>query len=113
MNSQKSKYALSESKFALVNEFLKQSIEQIEAENKVKNNLIESSYLFNPVTFFQNKFNFISKTHYDDYYRYRQDIQSSIDTQNRTLVLESWNDVRVDKKKYLNYYKKFSVKTLE
>ena len=111
MNSEQAERPLNESRAALANDLFKQSIQIIEANNKVKNDLIRSTFLYNPVTFFQNKFNHISKTHYQHYYDYRNEIQTSIDEQNRTMVLESWNDVRVDKKRYLNYHEKFSVKT--
>ena len=87
--------------------FLNKSIQIIEANNKVKNDLIRSTFLYNPITFFQNKFNHISKTHYQHYYDYRDEIQTSIDEQIEQ-VLDSWNDVRVDKKRYLNYEKFFS-----
>lgn len=111
MNSQKAKRPLNESRAALANDLFKQSIHIIEAENKVKNDLIQSTFLFSPITFFQNKFNHISRTHYEDYNEYRKEIQTSIDRQNKTMVLESWNDVRVDKNRYLNYYEIFSVET--
>ena len=111
MNSKQAQRPLNESRAALANDLFKQSIQIIEANNKVKNDLIRSTFLYNPITFFQNKFNHIAKTHYQDYNDFRDEIQTSIDEQNRTMVLDSWNDVRVDKKGYLNYYEKFSVKT--
>ena len=111
MNSQKAKRPLNESRAALANDLFKQSIHIIEAKNKVKNDLIQSTFLFSPITFFQNKLNHISRTHYEDYKEYRKEIQTSIDRQNKTMVLESWNDVRVDKNRYLNYYEIFSLET--
>ena len=111
IDSKQAQRPLNESRAALANDLFKQSIQIIEANNKVKNDLIRSTFLYNPITFFQNKFNHISKTHYQHYYDYRDEIQTSIDEQNRTMVLDSWNDVRVDKKRYLNYYENFSVKT--
>jgi ABC-2 type transport system permease protein len=110
INSKLAQRPLNESRAALANDLFKQSIQIVEAKNKVKNDLIRSTFLYNPITFFQNKFNQISRTHYLDYNEYRHEIQTSIDSQNRTMVLDSWNDVRVDKKRYLNYYEKFSVK---
>ena len=111
MTSKLAQRPLNESRAALANDLFKQSIQIIEAKNKIKNDLIRSTFLYNPITYFQNKFNHISRTHYDNYNEYRDEIQTSIDEQNRTMVLESWNDVRVDKKRYLNYYENFSVKT--
>ena len=49
---------------ALVNELLKDSTSPLEEENQNKNFLVRSSYWFNPLTFFQNRFNAISETHY-------------------------------------------------
>ena len=93
---------------ALVNELVKSSIADIESNNKDKNQLIRATYLFNPITFFQNKVNRISKTHYDDYQDYRNEIQTLVDRQIQTLVLDMWNDVQVDQKKYGEYYQELS-----
>ncbi|MEM8896963.1 MAG: hypothetical protein AAGC85_02620 [Bacteroidota bacterium] len=88
---------------ALVNELLKESTKPIEEENQNKNILVSRSYWFNPLTYFQNRFNFISETHYNDYQEYRNEIQVLIDKQIRTLVLDNWNAVKVDKNKFQEY----------
>ncbi|MEL6193876.1 MAG: hypothetical protein AAFR66_17575, partial [Bacteroidota bacterium] len=95
--------AYNQSASALVNELMKNSIKPIEADNQTKNTLVRTSYGFNPVTFFQNRFNAISETHYDDYQNYRSEIQSLIDKQINTLVLDTWEDVEVDKDKFQEY----------
>ena len=92
----------------LVNELMKNSIEPIEADNKTKNDLVRSSYAFNPITFFQNRFNSISETHYDDYQNYRTEIQSLIDKQVRTLVMDTWGNVEVSKDKFQEYIQTLS-----
>ena len=103
-DSNKSTGAYNRSASALLNEMVKNSIAIIEADNKEKNELVRKSYLFNPVTFFQNRINTISQTHYDDYQNYRDKIQAMIDTQIRTMVIDTWNDVKVDKSKYTEYH---------
>jgi ABC-2 type transport system permease protein len=97
------------SKIALVNTAMKMAIFEFESENKSRNKLVETTYWINPITYFQNKLNHSSKTHYDDYHTYRKDIQYLIDKRIETMVLDIWNDVKVDKSKYLNYNKLFAL----
>ncbi|MEM6397890.1 MAG: hypothetical protein AAF741_16190 [Bacteroidota bacterium] len=87
----------------IMNDFNKASIQPIEAENEAKNDFIESTFWFNPVSFFQNRLNAIAQTHYDDYQAYRSAIQSSIDQQIQMMVKDLWNEVQVDEEKYLEY----------
>ena len=103
MDSTKINLARNESASALVNELKKESIAPIEKENQEKNSMIQATYWFNPLTFFQNKLNQISETHYEDYQQYRNEIQALIDKRTAILVKEIWNDTKVDKKKYLEY----------
>lgn len=104
-DSTKSYSAMNNSASALVNELVKKSIAPIEASNQAKNDLIQSAFLLSPISFFQNHLNRISQTHYDDYQNYRHEIQTIIDKQIRTMVLETWNEVTVDKAKYEAYIK--------
>lgn len=94
--------------FALANEFMKESVRKIEAENSVKNDFISSSYWCNPIGFFQNRFNLISQSHYSNYLQYREEIQGAIDHQIHTMIFDSWNDVVVDKDRFMKYYDDFS-----
>ncbi|MEM7104724.1 MAG: hypothetical protein AAF502_16425 [Bacteroidota bacterium] len=103
-DEKKRNQAMNRSAAGLVNEMMKESIAPIEADNNSKNKMIKASYLFNPVTFFQNRFNTICQTHYDDYQNYRTEIQTLIDKQIRTMVLDMWNDVKVDKPKFNEYH---------
>ena len=100
----------SRSAAALVNELNKTSIQTIEDEYQTKNKLIRSTFWFNPVSCFQNRFNTISKTHFDDYQNYRKDIQTLIDKQIKIMVLDLWNEVNVDEAKYKKYYEYVSIK---
>ena len=100
--------AMNRSSAALVNELMKNSIALIESDNLEKNQLIRNTYCFNPIIFFYNQLNAIAQTHYDDYQNYRSEIQELIDAQARTLVLDTWNKVQVDKEKYGEYYQELS-----
>jgi ABC-2 type transport system permease protein len=102
-DSTKMNLAMNRSGAALTNELMKKSFHTIEESNSAKNDLIRSSYWFNPVTFFQNQLNAFSGTHYRDYQNYRQEIQTMIDKQVKEMVLDTWNEVKVDKEKYLKY----------
>lgn len=100
--------AINSSAATLVNELKKESIQPIEEESQEKNRLIQATYWFNPVTFFQNKLNSIAQTHYNDYQAYRDEIQALIDKRTKVLVKELWNDTKVDKEKYLDYNESLS-----
>lgn len=103
LDSTKIDLARNQSASALVNELKKESIQPIEEESQEKNRLIQATYWFNPVTFFQNQLNSIAQTHYNDYQAYRDEIQAMIDKRTAVLVQELWNDTKVDKEKYLEY----------
>ena len=102
-DSTKRGLARNQSASALVNELKKASIQPIERENQVKNTFINSTFWFNPVSFFQNRFNLIAQTHYNDYQTYRKEIQHLIDTQIHTLVMDLWKDRKVDEQTYEEY----------
>lgn len=102
-DSTKINLARNRSAIALANELTKKSVAEIETSNNAKNDLIRFSYWFNPVTFFQNKLNRFTQTHYQDYQNYREEIQTLIDKQIRVLVLDIWEDVKVAKERYLEY----------
>lgn len=89
---------------AITNAINKNAIQPIEEENLEKNRFIANTFWFNPVSFFQNKFNAISETHYDDYQDYRNEIQTLIDQQLDTMILDIWNGVKVDESKFREYY---------
>ncbi len=107
-DSTKNLGALNDSFYALTNQLMKESIAPIQQESLEKNQMVQSTYWFNPVTYFQNHFNKQSGTHYQDYQQYRNQIQTSIDQQIRALVLDTYGGVKVDKPKYLDYLKKFN-----
>lgn len=88
---------------ALSNELLKSRIALIEKDNEAKNQRVRATYFYNPVTFFQNRFNETSQTHYNDYQKFRNEIQSLIDKQIKTLVVDTWNEKVVDKEGYVKY----------
>lgn len=102
-------FLMNRSGAALQNELNKQAIASIEADFKQKNAIIEGSFWFNPVAFFQNQLNRITETHFDDYQSYRDEVQLLVDKQIRTMVLDLWNDVKVDKAKYEEYHRELSM----
>lgn len=102
-DSTKRMKAVNESASALSNQMNRESLAPIELEKQQKNQWIEATFWFNPVSFFQNKMNLIAKTHYKDYQAFRQEIQSSIDERIQVLVHDIWNDVKVDRSKYIRY----------
>jgi len=99
------KKARNDSKIALINVAMKNGILKLEKNNSIKNKLISKTYWFNPVTYFQNKLNHSSNTHYDDYQMYRNDIQALVDKRIEIMILDIWNTVKIDKTKYLEYNK--------
>lgn len=107
-DSIKKREAYKDAMYALTNELVKNSIAPIEADNQAKNKLVQSSYWFNPVTFFQNQFSHISQSHYDNYQRYRDEIQALVDKQIRTLVTDIWADKVVDKVQFRQYHQNLS-----
>ena len=104
-DSTKSTYAMNYSFSILSNKLMKESIETINKENEQKNNIIQNTYWFNPVVYFQNKLNLKAETHYQDYRKYRNKIQTSIDSQIEILIPDIYNDVKVNENKYLDYIK--------
>jgi ABC-2 type transport system permease protein len=107
-NEDKRSAAVHQSTSALENQLSIESIQPIEKENQAKNAFIRSTFWFNPVTYFQNRFNAFSQTHFDDYQNYRSEVQRLIDKQIDLLIVEMWSDAKVDKKKYVEYYEKLS-----
>ncbi len=104
-DSSKRKLAMNRSASALINELKKASIQPIEKDKQVKNAFVRGTFWFNPISFFQNRFNAIAHTHYDDYQSYRDEIQALVDSQVRKMVLDTWHDVKVDQEKFSKYQK--------
>ncbi|MEN0047956.1 MAG: hypothetical protein AAF806_12925 [Bacteroidota bacterium] len=102
-DSTKINFARSYSTSALANELMKESVLPIEKDLEAKNDLIRSLFWASPISFFQNRFNHISQTHYDDYQSYRKEIQDLIDKQIKTMVIDTWDDLKVDKDRFMAY----------
>lgn len=107
-DSTKRDLARNQSASALVNELKKESVKRIEQENQAKNAFIKNTFWFNPLSFFQNRFNAVAQTHFDDYQAYRDDIQALVDKQIRVMVLDIWQGIKIDEKQYEEYCKKLS-----
>ena len=74
---------------AIANDMNMKAAYMVENQNKSKNELINSTYFFNPISYVQNTWNQITLTDYNSYKKYRDQIQTSIDIRNSLLVLES------------------------
>ncbi|MGJ8550800.1 hypothetical protein [Winogradskyella wichelsiae] len=88
---------------ALINLEMKKATQSIEADNRIKNELISKTYWYNPITYFQNKLNQLTHTDYKDYEAFRNNIRKSVDTRIKMMVFDTWNDITIDKEKYLEY----------
>tara|TARA_B110000003_G_scaffold19338_1_gene18887 strand:+ start:3723 stop:5048 length:1326 start_codon:yes stop_codon:yes gene_type:complete len=95
---------------ALVNQINIYAINKIEQQNDSKNNLITSSYWFNPVSYFQNEWNTLTSTDYHSYKDYRSDIQYAINNRLELLTFECWNERKVNANIYDEYLKKLKSK---
>ena len=90
---------------AIVNELNKNTIDVIEEKNELKNQLIRSSYWFNPISYVQNKWNSYLLTDYYTYKDYRLNVQKAIDRRLNLLTFECWNQQEVTTLMYQNYLK--------
>ena len=106
-DSVKDQSVIQRSGMSLFNKQRRPIIEEINKQNAEKNAFIESTFWFNPVSFFQNRLNAICETHFDDYQRYREKLQANADTLHKTMVIDTWKGVQVDQKRYLEYQELF------
>ena len=92
----------------LVNVLNKEVVKKIEKSNDDKNKFVKSYFILNPVVYFQNKINSFTKTDYYAYRSYRKYIQSIIDKKIDLILVDTWNNVNVNKGKYIQYVKIFN-----
>ena len=95
--------ALRQTICSVANDMNKTVISQIEEKNNFKNKFIESTYWFNPISCFLNKWNSHTSTDYNSYYKFRINIQDDIDAKLILLVEGIWNQRNVNKSVYENY----------
>ena len=88
---------------SIVNQMNVSAVKEIEKQNEDKNRLIRSTYLFNPISFLQNIWNSCTHTDYYAYEKFRVKIQESISVRNKLMVLEIWDETKVDKETYKEY----------
>jgi len=91
----------------LVNVLNKKAAVKIEEESELKNDYVRSTLILNPVMYFQNKINEISRTDYYAYRRYRENIQNTIDKKIDFILRDTWNREEVDKERYIGYLQEF------
>ena len=80
---------------------------KIENSNEEKNEFINKFSMVNPIVFFQNKVNQITKTDYYAYKSYRSDIQEMIDKKINLILDDTWDKIVVDKARYVQYVESF------
>ena len=80
---------------------------KIENSNEEKNEFINKFSMVNPIVFFQNKVNQITKTDYYAYKNYRSDIQEMIDKKINLILDDTWDKIVVDKARYVKYVESF------
>ena len=93
---------------ALINLLNKDVALKIEKTNEDKNSFIKKFNLINPITATQNRFNFFAETDYYAYKAHRKKIQSVIDKKIDLILNDTWNEVTVDKQRYITYVEKFN-----
>ena len=93
---------------AILNHMNKKAIDKIEQKNEEKNELIRSSYWFNPVSYIQNQWNKYTLTDYYSYKDYRANIQKIIDAKLKLLNFEAWDERKVTINIYENYLKELN-----
>ena len=91
----------------LVNVLNKKAAVKIEEESELKNDYVRSTLILNPLMYFQNKINEISRTDYYAYRRYRENIQNTIDKKIEFILRDTWNREEVDKERYIGYLQEF------
>jgi ABC-2 type transport system permease protein len=96
---------LDNSLVVLIAEINNKAIKEIERKNEEKNTFIKKTYLVNPVTFFQNKFNQKSNSDYYAFLKFRNQIDVEIAKKQKQLLFDDWNKVKVNKEKYIEYLK--------
>ncbi|MEM7109894.1 MAG: hypothetical protein AAF519_16835 [Bacteroidota bacterium] len=68
-----------------------------------RNQMIASSYWFNPVTGFHNWLNHFTETGHASNLEFRRSIQKGGETIQRKLVLDEWKDTKIDKTFFESY----------
>ena len=88
---------------SIINQMNVAAANEIEMQNEDKNNLIKSSYFFNPISYVQNLWNSFTSTDYNAYKNFRLDIEKSVIARNKLIVLELWKENKVDAETYSRY----------
>ena len=91
----------------LVNVLNKKAAVKIEKESELKNDYVRSTLILNPLMYFENKINEISRTDYYAYRRFRESIQNTIDRKIEFILRDTWNREEVDKERYIGYLQEF------
>ena len=87
----------------IINQMNIDAANEIEMQNKDKNDLIKFSYFFNPISYVQNLWNSCTFTDYNAYRKFRLEIENSVIARNKLMVLELWKENKVDKDRCKEY----------
>ena len=88
---------------ALRNEIVLERVENIIEDEEKRNAYVQSTMWFNPLTYFQNRFNEITQNHFTDYLEYRIEIQTLVNQQIETMIRDTWDGVQVDEARFNSY----------
>ena len=91
---------------AVINAMNRSAIAKLEQQQEQKNQLIEGSYWYNPLSLVLNRWNAITATDYYAYKGYREQVQAAIDRQMELLVFEVWEQREVDRASYEDYVRR-------
>lgn len=92
----------------IINQMNIDAANEIENQNEAKNNLLKQSYFFNPVSYVQNLWNSCTATDYNSFRDFRLEIEKCIIARNKLIVLELWNENKVDLETYKKYLTKLN-----
>jgi len=92
----------------LVNHLMKTTSATVENKLEEKNQFIKSTYIVNPIGFFQNRLNALTSSDYYAYKQFRENIQNFIDKKVYFRLIDTWNQKTVTKERYREYLKAFN-----
>lgn len=93
---------------ALAYNLVNKTLVETEKENNQKNKLVKQLYWLNPISFFQNQLNKTTQTHYDNYKKYRDDIDRLIQKRIEVMVMDIWDGKTITKTDFLTYKEQLS-----
>ena len=87
----------------VLNKYMSEVTNDILQDQKSRNQLIASTYWFNPVTGFHNWLNKLTNTDHEANLAFREEIRDAGKSINEILVRDEWNDRKMDKSSFAEY----------